>query len=43
MVLPLNEGEIQRMHRITKLSDGSFEEEKFDAFSFVPMLLGKRR
>ena len=43
MVLPLNEGEIQRMHRITKMSDGSFEEEKFDEFSFVPMLLGKRR
>ena len=43
MVLPLNEGDIQRMHRITKLADGSFEEEKFDEFSFVPMLLGKRR
>ena len=43
MVLPLNEGDKQRMHRITKLADGSFEEEKFDEFSFVPMLLGKRR
>ena len=43
MVLPLNEGDIQRMHRITKLEDGSFDEEKFDEFSFVPMLLGKRR
>jgi protein-L-isoaspartate(D-aspartate) O-methyltransferase len=42
MVLPLNEGEIQRMHRITKLAEGSFEEEKFDEFSFVPMLLGKK-
>jgi len=39
----LNEGDSQRMHRITKLADGSFEEEKFDEFSFVPMLLGKRR
>jgi len=28
MVLPLNEGEVQRMHRITKMADGSFEEEK---------------
>lgn len=43
MVLPLNEGDIQRMHRITKMADGSFQEEKFDAFSFVPMLVGKRR
>jgi protein-L-isoaspartate(D-aspartate) O-methyltransferase len=43
MVVPLNEGDSQRMHRITKLADGSFEEEKFDEFSFVPMLLGKRR
>ncbi len=42
MVLPLNEGENQRMHRITKLSDGSLQEEKFDEFSFVPMLLGKK-
>lgn len=43
MVLPLNEGDVQRMHRITKMADGSFQEEKFDAFSFVPMLVGKRR
>ena len=43
MVLPLDEGELQRMHRITKMADGSFQEEKFDAFSFVPMLVGKRR
>lgn len=43
MVLPLNEGEVQRMHRITKLEDGAFREEKFDAFSFVPMLVGIRR
>jgi protein-L-isoaspartate(D-aspartate) O-methyltransferase len=42
MVLPLDEGENQRMHRITKLSDGSLVEEKFDEFSFVPMLVGKR-
>jgi protein-L-isoaspartate(D-aspartate) O-methyltransferase len=43
MVLPLDEGENQRMHRITKLPDGSFSEEKFDEFSFVPMLMGKRQ
>jgi protein-L-isoaspartate(D-aspartate) O-methyltransferase len=42
MVLPLDEGENQRMHRITKQSDGTLIEEKFDEFSFVPMLVGKR-
>ena len=42
MVLPLDEGENQRMHRITKDNDGTLIEEKFDEFSFVPMLVGKR-
>ncbi|MEY3178659.1 MAG: hypothetical protein RJB42_900 [Bacteroidota bacterium] len=42
MVLPLDEGENQRMHRITKQTDGILIEEKFDEFSFVPMLIGKR-
>lgn len=42
MVLPLNEGESQRMHRLTKQVDGSCVEEKFDQFSFVPMLVGKK-
>jgi protein-L-isoaspartate(D-aspartate) O-methyltransferase len=42
MVLPLDEGENQRMHRITKQVYGSLIEEKFDEFSFVPMLVGKR-
>lgn len=42
MVLPLDEGENQRMHRITKSSDGAITDEKFDEFSFVPMLVGKR-
>lgn len=42
MVLPLDEDDMQRMHRITKMPDGSLMEEKFDQFSFVPMLVGKR-
>ena len=42
MVLPLDEDSMQRMHRITKQQDGSLVEEKFDQFSFVPMLVGKR-
>ncbi|TXT28927.1 MAG: protein-L-isoaspartate(D-aspartate) O-methyltransferase [Chitinophagaceae bacterium] len=41
MVLPVDEGENQRMIRITKAMDGSIQEETFDAFSFVPMLGGK--
>ncbi|MFN5334400.1 MAG: protein-L-isoaspartate(D-aspartate) O-methyltransferase [Bacteroidota bacterium] len=41
MVIPVNEEECQRMLRITKMADGSTVEEKFDQFSFVPMLTGK--
>ena len=41
MVLPVDEGDKQRMLRITKKSDGSYAEEWFDYFSFVPMLKGK--
>jgi protein-L-isoaspartate(D-aspartate) O-methyltransferase len=41
MVLPLGEGEVQRMMRITKLESGAIKEEVFDNFSFVPMLEGK--
>lgn len=42
MVLPVDEGNSQRMLRITKMADGSFKEESFDLFSFVPMLTGKK-
>jgi protein-L-isoaspartate(D-aspartate) O-methyltransferase len=42
LVIPLNEGSLQRMLRVRKKADGSFEEEKFDLFSFVPMLEGKQ-
>jgi protein-L-isoaspartate(D-aspartate) O-methyltransferase len=41
MVLPVDEGDKQRMLRITKKADGSYSEELFDYFSFVPMLKGK--
>jgi protein-L-isoaspartate(D-aspartate) O-methyltransferase len=41
MVIPVNEGELQRMLRITKKDNGEYTEEKFDLFSFVPMLGGK--
>ena len=42
MVLPLGEGEVQRMMRITKMENGAIKEEVFDNFSFVPMLEGKK-
>jgi protein-L-isoaspartate(D-aspartate) O-methyltransferase len=42
MVIPVDEGETQRMLRITKLANGSTSEEAFEQFSFVPMLTGKK-
>lgn len=41
MVIPVDEGDAQRMLRLTKLQDGTLEEEAFEQFSFVPMLKGK--
>jgi len=42
MVIPLDESETaQRMLRLTKKKDGTAKEERFDEFSFVPMLKGK--
>ena len=42
MVLPLNEGESQRMLKLTKNKDGTVSEERYENFSFVPMLTGKK-
>ena len=41
MIIPLDEGTEQRMLRLTKMADGTIQEESFEAFSFVPMLTGK--
>lgn len=43
MVIPVDESEgaHQRMLRLTKNADGSYSEEAFENFSFVPMLAGK--
>jgi protein-L-isoaspartate(D-aspartate) O-methyltransferase len=41
MVVPVGEGKIQQMFRIYKDEFGKMHEEKFDDFSFVPMLEGK--
>ncbi len=42
MVVPVNEGNQQRMLRIVKNADGSTTEEAFENFSFVPMLAGRQ-
>jgi len=41
MVIPVDEGQHQRMLRLTKNADGSTSEEGFQNFSFVPMLSGR--
>ncbi len=41
MVIPVDEGDAQRMLRLTKQTDGIMKEESFEQFSFVPMLTGK--
>jgi protein-L-isoaspartate(D-aspartate) O-methyltransferase len=41
LVIPVDEGNGQRMKRYTKQPDGTATEECFDLFQFVPMLEGK--
>jgi protein-L-isoaspartate(D-aspartate) O-methyltransferase len=41
MVIPVGEGHVQRMMRLTKMVNGAFLEEVFDNFSFVPMVEGR--
>jgi protein-L-isoaspartate(D-aspartate) O-methyltransferase len=41
MVIPVGEGRVQRMLRITPEAEGQTKEEIFDNFSFVPMVEGK--
>ena len=41
MVIPVDAGVQQRMLRLTKRADGTWNEEIFENFSFVPMLVGK--
>jgi protein-L-isoaspartate(D-aspartate) O-methyltransferase len=41
MVIPVGEGRVQRMLRITSEAEGQTKEEIFDNFSFVPMVEGK--
>jgi protein-L-isoaspartate(D-aspartate) O-methyltransferase len=41
MVVPVGEGQVQRMIRVTRTGAATFLEEAFDNFSFVPMMAGK--
>jgi len=41
MVIPVGEGQVQRMLRLIRHEDGSYTQEIFDNFSFVPMVEGK--
>jgi protein-L-isoaspartate(D-aspartate) O-methyltransferase len=41
MVIPVGEGQVQQMLRLTRHPDGRLEEEIFDNFSFVPMIGGR--
>lgn len=43
MVIPLDDNGKQKMLRVTKKEDGSYDEETFSDFSFVPMLKGIER
>lgn len=43
LVIPVGEGDVQQMLRLTKKTDGTYIEEIFDNFSFVPMLGGKNQ
>lgn len=41
LVVPVGEGDAQRMHRIIRLSETENQLDVFDEFRFVPMLKGK--
>ena len=41
MVIPVGEGQVQRMLRLTRQADGTATQEVYDNFSFVPMVEGK--
>jgi protein-L-isoaspartate(D-aspartate) O-methyltransferase len=41
IVIPVAEGESQRMKRITKIKEGEVKEEDFELFKFVPMIKGR--
>jgi protein-L-isoaspartate O-methyltransferase len=42
LVIPVGEGEVQRMYRIIKGSDGLLDQQDHGDFRFVPMLAAKQ-
>ena len=40
LVIPVGEGKVQKMIRLTRLSEKEFKKETFDDFRFVPFLKG---
>ena len=40
MVVPVGDAEVQRMFKITRISESEYREEKLDYFRFVPFLKG---
>ena len=42
LVIPVDEGDAQRMKRLTRQADGSYIEELYALFRFVPMLAGEK-
>jgi protein-L-isoaspartate(D-aspartate) O-methyltransferase len=43
LVIPVGEGAVQKMIRITRINETEFKEETFGDFSFVPMLENKAK
>jgi protein-L-isoaspartate(D-aspartate) O-methyltransferase len=43
MVIPVGEGDVQVMTKITRVSENKFERQKYGEFRFVPMLYNKER
>ena len=41
LVVPVGEGDAQRMHRIVRVTETDIQLDVFDEFHFVPMLKGK--
>lgn len=41
MVIPIGEGDVQKMLRLVKIDENTFEETWYNEFRFVPMLQGK--
>lgn len=41
MIIPVDLGPITQMLRLTKITAGTYSEERYDNFSFVPMLEGR--